>query len=295
MTVSPETLERTTVPLPKTSGAGPSASRAVRAAAGRWGLRGVALLYLGLMIGLPIVAVIQRGFSSGFGYLRDAFQQPGARNALILTFVLAAITAVVNAVLGTTVAYVLVRYRFPGRSVLSTLVDIPFAIPTLVTGVMLVALYGPNSPVGGYLVGHGVHVIYARAGILLALLFITLPLVVRTVQPVLLELDLAEEEAARVLGASRWTTFRRVVLPAILPGITGGGLLTFARALGEFGSVVVVSGNLLNKTLTAPVFISQLIGGFKTNDAAAIATLLFAVSFAVVLITERLTHRAVSR
>ena len=293
--MSPETLERPTVPLPKTTGAGPSASRAVRAATGRWGLRGIALLYLGLMIGLPIVAVIQRGFSGGFGYLRDAFQQPGARNALILTFVLAAITAVVNAVLGTTVAYVLVRYRFPGRGVLSTLVDIPFAIPTLVTGVMLVALYGPNSPVGGYLVAHGVHVIYARAGILLALLFITLPLVVRTVQPVLLELDLAEEEAARVLGASRWTTFRRVVLPAILPGITGGGLLTFARALGEFGSVVVVSGNLLNKTLTAPVFISQLIGGFKTNDAAAIATLLFAISFTVVLITERLTHRAVSR
>jgi sulfate transport system permease protein len=290
--MSPDTLERKAVPLPKTSGAEPSASRAVRAAAGRWGLRGVALLYLGLLIGLPIVAVIQRGFSGGFGYLRDAFQQPGARNALILTFVLAAITAVVNAVLGTTVAYVLVRYRFPGRSVLSTLVDIPFAIPTLVTGVMLVALYGPNSPVGGYLVARGIHVIYARAGILLALLFITLPLVVRTVQPILLELDLAEEEAARVLGASRWTTFRRVVLPAILPGITGGGLLTFARALGEFGSVVVVSGNLLNKTLTAPVFISQLIGGFKTNDAAAIATLLFAVSFAMVLITERLMHGA---
>jgi sulfate transport system permease protein len=138
-------------------------------------------------------------------------------------------------------------------------------------------------------------VIYERAGILLALLFITLPLVVRTVQPILLELDLAEEEAARVLGASRWTTFRKVVLPAILPGITGGGLLVFARALGEYGSVVVVSGNILNKTLTAPVFISQLIGGFKTNDAAAIATLLFTVSFAVVLITERLTHRAVGR
>jgi sulfate/thiosulfate transport system permease protein len=290
--VSPDTLERTTVPRPETSGAGPSASRAVRAAAGRWGLRGIALLYLGLMIGLPTVAVVQRGFSGGLGALRDAFQQPGARNAMILTFGLAVITAVVNAVLGTTVAYVLVRYRFPGRGVLSTLVDLPFAIPTLVTGVMLVALYGPNSPVGAFFVAHGISIIYARAGILLALLFITLPLVVRTVQPILLELDLAEEEAARVLGATRWTTFRRVVLPAILPGITGGGLLTFARALGEFGSVVVVSGNILNKTLTAPVFINQLIGGSKTDDAAAVATLLFTVSFAVVLITERLTHGA---
>ena len=290
--MSTGTLERT-VPRPTTSGAGPSASRAIRAAAGRWGLRGIALFYLGLLILLPTIAVIQRGFANGLGSLRDAIQQPGARNALILTFTMAAITAIVNAILGTTVAYVLVRYRFPGRTVLSTLVDIPFAIPTLVTGVMLVALYGPNSPIGGFLAGHGIHVIFARWGILLALLFVTLPLVVRTVQPVLLELDLAEEEAARVLGATRWTTFRRIVLPAILPGITGGALLTFARALGEFGSVVIVSGNLLNKTLTAPVFISQLIGGFKTDDAAAIATLLFMVSFTVVLVTERLTRRGV--
>ena len=293
--MSGETLERDAVPPPKTSGAGPPSPRTIRSALGRRGLRGIALLYLGLMIGLPAVAVIQRGFADGFVSLRDAFQQPGARNALILTFVLAAITAVVNATLGTTVAYVLVRYRFPGRTALSTLVDIPFAIPTLVTGVMLVALYGPNSPVGGFFAAHGINIIYARAGILLALLFITLPLVVRTVQPVLLELDLAEEEAARVLGASRWTTFRRIVLPALAPGITGGGLLTFARALGEFGSVVVVSGNLLNKTLTAPVFINQLIGQFKPTDAAAIATILFTISFAVVLITERLTHRGVRR
>ncbi len=203
-------------------------------------------------------------------------------------------TALINVVMGTTIAYVLVRYRFPGRAALSTLVDIPFAIPTLVTGVMLVALYGPSSPIGGWLSSHGVHIVYQRAGILLALLFVTLPLVVRTVQPVLLELDLAEEEAARVLGATRWTTFRRVVLPAIRPGITAGGLLTFARSLGEFGSVVVVSGNILNHTLTAPVFISQLIGGFKTEDAAAFATLLFALSFVIVLITERLTRRSVT-
>jgi len=262
---------------------------------GRWGLRGTALLYLGLMIALPMLAVIERGFSGGLSPLRDALQQPGARDALTLTFVLAAITAVVNAVLGTMVGYVLVRYRFPGRAVLSTLVDIPFAIPTLVTGVMLVALYGPSSPVGRFLTERGITIIYARAGILLALLFISLPLVVHTVQPVLLELDLAEEEAARVLGASRWATFRSVVLPALLPAITSGALLTFARALGEFGSVVVVSGNLLNRTLTAPVFISQLIGGFKTNEAAAIATLLFAVSFVVVLVTERLTRRAAER
>jgi len=287
-------VESSRVPRPTSSGAGPRTSRRATAV-GRWGLRGTALLYLGLMIALPMLAVIERGFSGGLSPLRDALQQPGARDALTLTFVLAAITAVVNAVLGTMVGYVLVRYRFPGRAVLSTLVDIPFAIPTLVTGVMLVALYGPSSPVGRFLTERGITIIYARAGILLALLFISLPLVVHTVQPVLLELDLAEEEAARVLGASRWATFRSVVLPALLPAITSGALLTFARALGEFGSVVVVSGNLLNRTLTAPVFISQLIGGFKTNEAAAIATLLFAVSFVVVLVTERLTRRAAER
>jgi sulfate transport system permease protein len=154
---------------------------------------------------------------------------------------------------------------------------------------MLRALYGPNAPIGGFLERHGIHVIFAPAGILLALLFVTLPLVVRTVQPVLLELDETEEEAARVLGASRWTTFRNVVLPAIRPGIVAGGLLAFARALGEFGAVVIVSGNIPNKTLTAPVLITTLLADFKPEAAAAVATLLFALAFVLVLVTERLT------
>jgi len=203
--------------------------------------------------------------------------------------------AVINAVLGTMVAYVLTRYRFPGRQVASALVDIPFAVPTLVTGVMLVALYGPHSPIGGFLVRHGVHVIYARLGILVALLFVTLPLVVRTVQPVLYEMDRAEEEAARVLGAGRWITFRKVLLPHLRSGIVAGGLLAFARALGEFGAVVVVSGNILNKTLTAPVLISQLITGFKPEAAAAIGAILFGLSFALVLVVERLTGGRLER
>src|SRR6266545_3336413 len=171
--------------------------------------------------------------------------------------------------LGTLLAYVLVRFRFPGRGVLSGISDLPFAIPTLVTGVMLVALYGPNSPVGGFLDHHGVKVVFATPGIVLALLFVTLPLVVRTVEPVLLELDPAEEEAARVLGATSLTTFRRIVLPAIRPAIAAGALLTFARALGEFGAIVIVSGNLTGRTLTAPVFIFQLVSQFHPEQAAA--------------------------
>jgi sulfate transport system permease protein len=186
---------------------------------------------------------------------------------------------------------VLVRFKFPGKGALGAIVDMPFAVPTLVTGVMLVALYGPNAPVGRFLENLGIHVIFAPLGILLALLFVTLPLVVRTIEPVLLELDRAEEEAAQVLGATGWTTFRKVVFPAIRPALSAGLLLTFARAIGEFGSIVVVSGNIPNHTLTAPVFIFQLASQFKPEEAAAVAAVLFAMSFALVLITERLVKR----
>ncbi len=286
--MSTQTLVRTPVPSPSPAGAGRRVSVRVRSALARWGLRGSALLYLGLLIALPTAAVIWRGFQHGLGAFRSAFQVPGAAEAVGLTIVLAVVTAVINVVFGTLIAYVLVRYEFPGRRVLSTVVDIPFAIPTLVTGVMLRALYGPNALVGGFLERHGVHIVFAQAGILLALLFVTLPLVVRTVQPVLLELDETEEEAARVLGATRWATFRRVVLPKLRPGIVAGGLLAFARALGEFGAVVIISGNIIGKTLTAPYLIFQLASQFKIEEAAAVSTLLFAIAFGVVLLTERL-------
>ena len=267
------------------------------AAAGRWSLRGVALLYLALFILLPVAAILQRGFGTGLGNLTGALSSFGAWNAIRLTLIMAVLTAIINGGFGTLLAYVLVRFRFPGRSLLSTVVDLPFAIPTLVAGVMLVALYGPSSVVGGWLERHGIHVVFAPPGILLALLFVTLPLVVRSVQPVLLELDPAEEEAARVLGAGRWTTFRKVVFPALRPAITAGSLQALARALGEFGAVVIVSGNITNKTLTAPVFISQLLlqpsygaaGG--PDQAAAVSALLFGLAFVIVFATEKISSR----
>ena len=264
------------------------AARLARLPWGRWGLRGTVVLYLGGLILLPLVAVVMKGFGHGLTDLRAALATPGAWAALRLTVFTSLLTAVINGVLGTLLAYVLVRFRFPGRGALAGIADLPFAIPTLVTGVMLVALYGPNTPIGGFLSRHGVKFIFAAPGIVLALLFVTLPLVVRTVEPVLLELDPAEEEAARVLGASPWTTFRRIVLPAIRPGITAGALLTFARALGEFGAIVIVSGNLTGRTLTAPVFIFQLTSQFHPEQAAAVSTLLFGLSFVLVLVTERL-------
>ena len=255
---------------------------------GRITLRGVAVLYLGLMIVLPVSAIVVNGFSHGLSDLSSALTSFGAWEAIRLTLFMAFVTAVINGVLGTLLAYVLVRIPFRGRGMLSTVVDLPFAVPTLVAGVMLRALYGPSSPVGSFLGNHGIHVVFAQLGILLALLFVTLPLVVRSVQPVLLELDPAEEEAARVLGAGRWTTFRRVMLPALLPAISAGALLVFARCLGEFGAIVIISGNNTGSTLTAPVYIFQLVSQFRYAEAAAVSTLLFGLAFALVLITERL-------
>jgi sulfate transport system permease protein len=257
-------------------------------------LRGATFVYLGLFILLPVVAILQHGFGDGLTNLKAALDTFGAKAAIRLTLEMAALTAIINGIFGTLLAYVLVRIRFPGRDLLSTVVDLPFAVPTLVAGVMLVALYGPSSTVGGWFEAHGIHIIFAPLGILLALLFVTLPLVVRSVQPVLLELDPAEEEAARVLGAGRWTTFRRVMFPALRPAIAAGCLLAFARSLGEFGAIVIVSGNRVNDTLTAPVFISQLLqpGHYGStggpDPAAAVSAVLFGLAFVLVLVTEKL-------
>ena len=255
---------------------------------GRWGLRGLVVLYMGLTIAFPAAVVLQKGFEGGLVHLKAALASPGAIAAIKLTLITATSTALINAVMGTLIAYVLVRFRFPGRGSVSALVDVPFAVPTLVTGVMLVALYGPSSPVGAFLAERGIKIAFAPIGIVLALLFVTLPFVIRTVMPVLSELDLAEEEAAYSLGANGGMAFRKVVLPALRPAITAGALLAFARALGEFGAIVIISGNITGKTLTAPVFIFQLASQFRPEEAAAVAGVLFLISFAIVLAVDRL-------
>ena len=254
---------------------------------GRIGLRAAAAIYLLGAIALPLAAIVDSGFSNGLSSLASALETPASREAIFLTLGTSALAALLNAIFGTILAFVLVRFKFPGRSFLGAIVDLPFAIPTLVTGVMLVALYGPNAPVGGWLADRGIEIAFAPLGILLALMFVTLPFVVRSVQPVLSELDPAEEEAAKVLGAGGWTTFRRVVLPALRTSIAAGTLLAFARAIGEFGAIVIISGNITGKTLTAPVYIFQLVSQFRYEEAAAVATLLFTLSFVLVLVTER--------
>lgn len=238
------------------------------------GARAAVVSYVALLIVLPLAALIVHGIQAGPRAVWAAITVPAALDALKLTFWTAAFMAVINAFTGTATAWVLVRYRFPGRSLLSALVDLPFSIPTLVTGVMLVLLYGPQTSVGNWLSQHGMPVAYAPPGIVLALLFISVPFVVRAVEPVLMELDPAEEEAARTLGAGDWTIFRRVVLPALLPAILSGTLQSFARALGEFGSIVVVAGNIPHKTLSAPVHIYGEIEGGNSQAAAAVSLVL---------------------
>ncbi|TMK21627.1 MAG: sulfate ABC transporter permease subunit CysT [Actinobacteria bacterium] len=254
-------------------------------------LRGAAVVYLGLLVALPVLAVITKGFGDGLGTFRDAMATPAAWAAIRLTLWTSTVAAGLNAVMGTLLAWVLVRYRFPGRRLLSTLIDLPLAIPTLVTGVMILALYGPNSVFGRFLDDLGIRILFTPIAIVIALCTVTLPLVVRNVQPVLQELDTAEEEAAATLGAGPRTTFRRVVFPAIRSAVVAGTLLTFSRCLGEIGSVILVAGNIPKKTLTAPVFIFQLTSQFKPAEAAAVATLLFAISFVLVLVTSRLIAR----
>lgn len=258
---------------------------------GRWGLRAAAAGYVGLLIVIPIAAIVHAGFAEGVRRFWESLTEPIALQALYLTLSAAGITTLVNAVMGTMAAYALVRYDFPGRPILNALMDMPFAVPTLVTGVMLVILYGPQGLVGRWLTLYGVEIVFAKPGIVLALLLVTYPFVVRSVQPVLLAMQLDQEEAAYTLGASRWTTFWRIVFPPLFPAILTGSLLTFARGIGEFGSIIVVSGNLPGRTLTAPVHIFGLIESEDRTGASAISILLLSLSFSLVLLVDWMQKR----
>jgi sulfate transport system permease protein len=253
---------------------------------GRRSLRAAAIAYLGLGVALPLAAVVESGLGRGFATFWQQVTAPAALEALRLTLVAAAIMTAVNAVLGTVTAHVLTRYEFPGRGLFNGLIDLPFAIPTLVTGVMLVVLYGPQGVLGGWLEQRGLPVIFAKPGIVLALLFVSYPFVVRAVQPLLVGAERAAEEAAWTLGASRWTTFWRITLPEILPGVMTGALLCFARALGEFGSIVVVAGNIPGRTLTAPVYIFGEIESQNPVGASAVSMVLLAISFGLLFIVD---------
>jgi sulfate transport system permease protein len=253
---------------------------------------GVVVIWLSLLVLLPLAAVVGKAFGSGWHDFADALTNRENLAALRLTIGLSFAVAVVNAVMGTLVAWVLVRDQFPGKRIFELVIDLPFALPTIVAGVVLLSLYGGDSPVGIHLVG-------TRWGIFVALLFVTLPFSVRTAQPVLLDLDRDVEEAAASLGAGPLTVFRRVILPAILPAVLSGAALSFARALGEYGSVVLISSNLPFKTEIASSIIYGKLqdadnAAASEQQAAAIATILLVAS-AIVLIALELTRRRVGR
>jgi sulfate transport system permease protein len=237
---------------------------------------GLATLYLSLIVLIPLAAVVWRSAGGGWSEFWAGITAPDTRSSLELTIVASAAVAVINAVMGTVIAWVLVRDRFPGKTVVDTLIDLPFALPTIVAGLILLALYGPTSPLH-------VNIAFTRASVLLALLFVTLPFVVRTVQPVLLELDRDMEEAAYSLGASPGLTFRRIILPNLAPAILSGAGLAFTRAIAEYGATNLLTGNLPFKTQVAAVNIFGHIESDDTTSAAAASTALLVVAFVVLV------------
>jgi sulfate/thiosulfate transport system permease protein len=246
---------------------------------------GLVTLFLMVMVALPIAALIWEARSDGAQSFWDAVTDPQATAALKLTLGAAAIVSLLNAVLGTITAWVLVRDDFRGKSVVNAIIDLPFALPTIVAGLTLLALYGPQSPVG-------VDVAYTRTAIVLAMMFVTLPFVVRTVQPVLQELDPELEQAAHSLGASQTTTFRRIVFPNLLPGILSGIALAFAKAVGEFGALVIITGNIPFKSEVSSVYIFGRIESGDSAAAAAAAVVLLAISFVTLLSIGVIRHFA---
>jgi sulfate transport system permease protein len=242
---------------------------------------GFTATFLSLVVLLPIAALLATGLRQGFW---DAVTAPQARASILFTVAVSLVVSVIDVVAGLLIAWLLVRDDFPGRGLVDALVDLPFALPTIVAGLTLLALYGQDSPLG-------LDLAYTRPGVALALLFVTLPFVVRALQPVLLDLDVEAEEAAATLGAGRWTTFRRIILPTVRLPLVIGGAQAFARCLGEFGSVVLISGNLPFKTEVASVVIAGQIENGDPQAAAAVAVVLLGAALVVVVLLRSLAGR----
>ena len=246
---------------------------------------GLTTAYLTVIVALPIAALVFESTNAGAQSFWDVVSSPESVAALKLTLGASIAVALINAVLGTITAWVLVRDSFRGQTFVNAVIDLPFALPTIVAGLTLLALYGPQSPIG-------INVAFTTTSVVLAMLFVTLPFVVRTVQPVLLELDVEMEQAAKSLGASELQTFRRVVFPNILPGVLSGVALAFAKAVGEFGSLVIITGNLPYQTQVSSVFIFGRIESGDRAGAAAVAVVLLAISFVLLLAIGAIRHYA---
>ena len=244
---------------------------------------GYSLLYLSLIVLIPLSALIFRSATMGWGRFWETVTNERVLASYRLTFGTSLVGALVNVLFGFIVAWVLVRYRFPGRKLIDALVDLPFALPTAVSGIALTAIYAKNGWIGQFLEPIGIKAAFSPLGITIALTFIGLPFVVRTLQPALEELDGESEEAAASLGANRWQTFWRVILPTVLPALLTGFALSFARALGEYGSVVFISGNMPMKTEITSLLIITKLEQYDYAGATAIAVVMLGASFTILL------------
>ena len=243
------------------------------------------MAYLSVVALIPLAAVVFKSLDGGLDTFWNSVSSPQAVAALKLTLIASLVVVVINALAGTLIAWVLVRDEFPGKGIVNSLIDLPFALPTIVAGLTLLALYGPDSPVG-------INAAYTKVSVVMALLFVTLPFVVRAVQPVLLELDREMEQAAESLGASRTTVFRRIILPNLLPAIIAGGGLAFARAVGEFGSLVLITGNIPFDTEAASYFIFAQVESDNIVGAAAVSVVLLVAALVLLLFFGWLSKKA---
>ncbi len=252
----------------------------------RVAIRSVLIAYLLVLVILPISAVYLKGFSLGWSPFWKEISGIIAWKAIILTFKLSLFTTLIQAVVGTFIAFVLVRYRFLGNKFLSSMVDLPFSLPTSVSGLMFLTLLGNQSPIGKWLESIGVHLLYNQAAIVIGMTFITFPFVIRTVQPLIEQFDPSEEQASYTLGAGKARTFLKVLLPSVFPGIIAGSMLAFSRALSEFGALSLISGNLPGKTQVASVFIYGEIENSNIQGAAAVSIVLITFSLIVLLLVN---------
>jgi sulfate/thiosulfate transport system permease protein len=278
-------------PLPAAGAPGPP-PRVRRFSMGAGGIGplglGVATLWLSLIVLLPLAAIVVKSFEGGWGGFWKAITTRAAIDAFVITVWVSLVVAVINLVLGLVVAWVLVRDDFPGKKVVDSLIDLPFALPTIVASIVLLGLYGPNSPVG-------IHLSATQPAVVIALLFVTLPFAVRQVQPVLIELERDVEEAAASLGAGNVTIFLRVILPTLVPALLIGAGLAFTRAIGEFGSVVLVGGNIPGQTQVASQLIQQQIEIDQPVNAAAISVVLLVIAFIALTALRMISSRAAKR
>jgi len=253
---------------------------------------GFTILYLSLIVLIPLSTLFFRSTTLGWTHFYEAVTSPRVVASYRLSFGASLIGAIINAIFGLIAAWVLVRYPFPGKRLVDAIVDLPFALPTAVAGIALTAIYAPNGWIGKILEPHGIKVAYTRLGILVALTFIGLPFVVRTLQPVLEEMDPDIEEAAASLGANRWQTFTRVIFPTLWPAWLTGFALAFARALGEYGSVVFIAGNMPMKTEITPLLIITKLEQYDYAGATAIAVVMLISSFILLLVINILQSRS---